>query len=122
EQVPVDTTISEPTEMTPVHPDSMAISVPAGYLEELKIINPEEPAVSPDNVSTIAADTLQPESPDSLLAADTLQIPAVNESSSALKAPVVYDARDSVVYDVINKRVLLYGEAMVVYEEIKLEA
>jgi hypothetical protein len=44
------------------------------------------------------------------------------KSDSALGAKVVYDARDSIVYNVIQQKVFLYGKGVVTYENIKLEA
>lgn len=48
-----------------------------------------------------------------------LQLP---ESSDALDADVIYSARDSMRFDMENKRIYLYGEAKVNYEKIRLEA
>ena len=39
-----------------------------------------------------------------------------------LKAKVKYDANDSIVYDLINSKVFLFGKAKVDYEDIHLEA
>lgn len=39
-----------------------------------------------------------------------------------LKSPVIYEAKDSVRLDMKNKRVFLYKDAIVTYEDMKLEA
>lgn len=56
---------------------------------------------------------------DSIVGNDTLNVAA---DAGALDAPVNYDARDSIVYDIENKKVYLYGDASVVYKDITLEA
>lgn len=43
-------------------------------------------------------------------------------SESGLDAPVYYPARDSMIIDNVNKKILLYGKAKVTYQEISLEA
>ncbi|HZG00558.1 MAG TPA: hypothetical protein VEY71_06120, partial [Chitinophagales bacterium] len=56
---------------------------------------------------------------DTIIGTDTL---AVKADAGALDAPVNYNARDSIVYDIENKKVYLYGEAYVAYKDITLEA
>jgi hypothetical protein len=53
------------------------------------------------------------------LTADTL-LP--KKQKSFLEAPVNYSARDTIINDVVNKKVYLYGEAVITYQDIKLEA
>jgi lipopolysaccharide assembly outer membrane protein LptD (OstA) len=43
-------------------------------------------------------------------------------SKDTIKFPVVYKARDSIVYDIVNSKVYLYGNANVVYDKIDLTA
>jgi lipopolysaccharide assembly outer membrane protein LptD (OstA) len=50
---------------------------------------------------------------------DTLN---VSESSSAFKSEVKYKAKDSIIYDLGQKRVYLYGNAHIDYEDISLDA
>lgn len=45
-----------------------------------------------------------------------------HSGNSAFKSKVVYSARDSVRFDVDNQKVFLFGEAQVVYEDMKLNA
>jgi hypothetical protein len=58
-----------------------------------------------------------PVAPDSIAPARTYTI-----SGDSLDAPVDYLARDSMVYDVVNRRLHLYGNAQVTYTTIKLNA
>ncbi len=65
----------------------------------------------------IVPDTILPAVPDSL-AADTLR----PGSKDALEARVDYVARDSTRFGMANKKVFLYGQAVITYKDIKLEA
>lgn len=49
-------------------------------------------------------------------------VAANNSSNSAFDSKVVYNARDSIRFDVDNQKVFLFGEAQVVYEDMKLNA
>ncbi|MFK7758171.1 MAG: putative LPS assembly protein LptD [Flavobacteriales bacterium] len=42
--------------------------------------------------------------------------------STDLESPIFYDANDSIIFDAINNRVLLYGTAVVKYDDIELTA
>lgn len=42
--------------------------------------------------------------------------------STDLEFPIFYDANDSIIFDAINNRVLLYGTAIVKYDDIELTA
>lgn len=55
---------------------------------------------------------------------DSLQVDTLRYkiSPDSLDAPVYFDARDSIEYDLINKKILLYGQAKVKYTTISLEA
>lgn len=46
----------------------------------------------------------------------------ISYSKDALDDQVEYDARDSIVYDIINKKIYLYGEASVKYTTLNLTA
>lgn len=46
----------------------------------------------------------------------------VKVSKDSIEAAVDYEARDSIQYDMVNQKVLLYGDATVTYQDIKLNA
>src|SRR4029078_10239557 len=48
--------------------------------------------------------------------------PASAQSNSGLKSKVVYNARDSVRFDVNNQKMYLFGDGMVTYENMELKA
>jgi hypothetical protein len=54
----------------------------------------------------------------------TFQVPtdSVKISRTGLDAPVNYSARDSMIYDIANEKVYLYGAAKVEYETMTIEA
>lgn len=58
---------------------------------------------------------------DTVSAVDTLKLP-YQISPDSLDAPVFFDARDSIDYDLKNKKIYLYGQAKVKYTTISLEA
>jgi lipopolysaccharide assembly outer membrane protein LptD (OstA) len=64
-----------------------------------------------DSASQLATDTLSKP--------DTLHVP---QSSSALKSPIIYKAKDSIVYDILHTKVYLYGDVNVKYEDVDLSA
>lgn len=108
----------EPVQITdPVKNDSTSISVPLRDAEGMEMIQDEsEVLLQPDSTEIQIIDSLVVQG-ETLIAQ-----PVQNKSENALSEPVDYQARDSVIYDVGRSRVLLYGEAVVVYGEIKLEA
>jgi hypothetical protein len=61
--------------------------------------------------------------PDSLIS-DTIvyQNPNVLYSNDSLDAPVEYNAVDSMIFDIVNQQVHLYGNAVVKYTTINLQA
>lgn len=63
---------------------------------------------------TLAIDTLQ--NPN-----DSLRVDSV-ESTDIINAAIFYDAQDSIILDAPSNRVLLYGNAVVKYEGMRLEA
>lgn len=78
-------------------------------------------------------DTLSNITQSSLLFSDSLQIDTLRTDSlvfgsdipmseSALDAPVDYKARDSMIYDIANQKIYLYGGAEVKFETITLQA
>lgn len=102
--------------------DSLSISMPERNREGLELLKSSADTATSVLKDSLALDTLTPGADSLKLLQDTLVQPPANTSESALQAPVNYDARDSVVYDVARSRVLLYGEGVVTYEDIKLEA
>ncbi|MBO6516883.1 MAG: LPS-assembly protein LptD [Bacteroidia bacterium] len=58
---------------------------------------------------------------DSSSTADSLVV-GLKPGKDGLKAPVIYEATDSVRLDMKNKKVMLYKNAVVTYEDMKLEA
>ena len=62
-------------------------------------------------------------SQDSLIVpTSTVQTEEVNLSDDALDEPIEYSGRDSMIFDVANEQVHLYGNASVVYGELTLNA
>ena len=74
----------------------------------------------PDSLSLIEMDSLA-QNTDSLVVTDTIKLP-YQISPDSLDAPVFFDARDSIDYDLKNKKIYLYGKAKVKYTTISLEA
>lgn len=59
---------------------------------------------------------------DSLKTNANIPAPTVPVSKSAVESVVEYDAQDSIQIDNMNRIIYLYGNAVVTYEDIKLEA
>ena len=59
---------------------------------------------------------------DSLLAADSLRVPLLKASKDGLDAQVKYKSRDSMRFDLSQKKIYLYGAADVTYDKIHLTA
>lgn len=83
--------------------------------------------VSPDSLSSPTkavpeADTLliSVAAVDTLLSDSTAQVKP--QSDSPITSPVSYNATDSIINDVVNRKVYLYGDASVTYDDITLEA
>lgn len=74
-----------------------------------------DPQITTPDTSLVKKDTT-----DTLRAAsDTLNLPV---STSALPSSVKYSAKDSIVYDIRNKKVYLYDSAKLHYEDIDLKS
>ncbi|MFT5903189.1 MAG: hypothetical protein ACI9O2_000037, partial [Flammeovirgaceae bacterium] len=58
------------------------------------------------------------------LSVDTamVQIVPKNQSNSFLDGPVNYSARDTIINDIVNGKVYLFGDAVITYQDIKLQA
>ncbi len=81
-----------------------------------------------DTLSLVANDTLSIAALDSLgrdsILQDTMisgSLP-ITYSQDALSDPVDYAAKDSIVYDLVNKKIFLYGAASVKYTTLSMEA
>jgi hypothetical protein len=63
-------------------------------------------------------------SPSDTLAVDSVRADTIskNQSKSFLEAPVNYSARDTIINDVVNRKVYLFGDAVITYQDIKLVA
>ncbi|NUO03292.1 MAG: LPS-assembly protein LptD, partial [Saprospiraceae bacterium] len=70
-----------------------------------------------DSSRTAFSDTIPPPA-DSLVA----NVKEFSLSKDSLDAPVEYDARDSMIYDIAGQKVHLFGNASVKYQTITLEA
>lgn len=57
---------------------------------------------------------------NALVLPDTIIAPT--RTNSDLKSPITYNATDSMVFDMVNQKAYLYNNAVVVYEDVKLEA
>jgi len=68
-----------------------------------------------DSLSISSSDTLS---------VDSTRVDSIanNQSKSFLEAPVQYAARDTIINDVVNRKVYLYGDAVITYQDIKLVA
>jgi len=100
----------------------------------------QEPKVQVDSISIIAdslvmaVDSLTVDSvrfaSEKILSQDSIpnsnqinEIPdGVVISEDAIDAGIAYDARDSIVYDILDKKIYLYGNATVKYEDLDLKA
>lgn len=83
-------------------------------------IEPKSDSLAVDSLqtpsTTLIADT-------TLVTNDSLSVDSVSPSNDDfLESPIFYDARDSAIYDALNEKVLLYGAAVVKYDDIQLEA
>ncbi len=68
-------------------------------------------------------DSLNLEVPNDTVLTDTIVRPAIPDpSGSGLDAEVKYEAKDSTIFDVVNQKVYMYGEGLVVYKDITLKA
>lgn len=52
---------------------------------------------------------------------DQTPVPDIKFSKDTMEAPVDYYAKDSIIYDIPNKEILLYGDASIVYKDITVK-
>ncbi|WKN33415.1 putative LPS assembly protein LptD [Porifericola rhodea] len=76
--------------------------------------------LSPSLSDTLASDTIPL---DTLPTSDTTTV-AVDSSQAQgdIKTTIDYSAQDSIYFDVVNRKIYLYGDAKIDYGEVKLEA
>lgn len=87
-------------------------------------------SATPDSLKPVLVADSTLVSPDSAfyatdsLKTDTLitQKPGYSVSPDSIEAPITYNARDSIVYDILEEKVYLYGEAHIKYKDIDLQA
>jgi len=89
-----------PDSLGNVAPDSLALAV-------------DSPLAPPDSAFALLGDTL--------MGNDTLRL-AQLKADSDLEAPVSYQAQDSILFDVQNQVLYLYGAATLTYTDLKLSA
>ena len=71
---------------------------------------------------TLPQDSIATNQSDSLLVKkDSLDIP-IKMSNNSLNARVTYKAKDSIVYDITNKKIYLYNRASISQDDMELEA
>ena len=59
---------------------------------------------------------------DSVLIDNSGILDTSKQVKSDIDAPINYEAKDSLVYDLKNNKVFLYNDAMLTYKDLKLEA
>lgn len=75
-----------------------------------------------ESLSRLLPDTLvNPGIRDSLVGRDTLKL-TTKKQSTRLETKIDRTAKDSIIQDLQNRKVYLYGEASIVYGDIKLQA
>ena len=90
-----------PLDSTAVSNDSLAVKVDSiRYATDKRISGDSVPISSPTNGI-----------PDGVVI-----------SQDAIDDAIAYDARDSIIYDILDKKIYLYGEASVQYEDLDLKA
>ncbi|MGN6439103.1 MAG: putative LPS assembly protein LptD [Agriterribacter sp.] len=84
------------------------------------------PRISNADTTKPANDTTRPVVPDSLLTDSSKRVKIdtfnIKVSKDSIDAPVDYKAKDSMVLDVIAKKLYLYGETQVKYKDVDLTA
>ena len=79
----------------------------AGQEDSLQVSDPNNPTIVPT---------------DTLSFTNVEEVPDSTESVDAINSSIFYDAEDSMIFDAINNRVLLYGGAIVKFETLTLTA
>ncbi|MCB0760724.1 MAG: hypothetical protein KDC12_04305 [Flavobacteriales bacterium] len=87
-------------------------------LLQANLLMGQENVAAPDSSLVNPDSLLINEIPADSISADTLRVP----SDGFFPASIFYDANDSIVFDLVSEKVLLYGQAIVKYESIELRA
>lgn len=97
---------------------------------------PSETYYTPDTTRGVSPDTLKPSDtalidsldlsdivrPDSLMPPDTAKTDTLKKSANAITSPVEYSATDSISFDLKSRKVYMYKDAEIDYENINLKA
>ena len=113
-------------EQKSLSPDSTSISkndsIPPKKISKSNKVSPDSLVAKTDS---LPADSLIVKS-DSIVPIDSVSIVKTEKiiqlSPDSLKAPLQYNAKDSMIYDFIQKKIFLYGTAEVVYENYEIKA
>jgi hypothetical protein len=98
-----------------------SVAVPKG-MKKLKIGSAADSTlILSDSSAMPVADSMLKITADSMIVQPDSVID-LGFSKDTLKHPVNYKARDSIVYDIANNKVYLYGDADVTYEKVDLQA
>lgn len=111
----VQATSPVPAASTAVHPDSVTLAVDSAlqHLDSIKAKFDEEHGIVNNGRKAVQWN-------DSIAAAeDSIK---KHEKHSPIEAPIVYEAKDSIVFYMGSKNAYLYGDANVKYQNIDLKA
>lgn len=100
-QIPSDS-VNNTGQSTPDSVDAVSKNSPTDSMDMVK--------TAIDSLPGIVADTIKTEN-----------IP-FDVSADSIEAPIDYVAKDSIIYDLIDEKVYLFGEASVTYQTMKLTA
>lgn len=87
------------------------------------IVSAQRPPVKGKVGSEITNDNISPPEKDSSDIIDTINIPSnINYSKDPLESEIDYFAEDSMLFNVLENKIYLYGNAIVKYESFELKA
>jgi len=95
-------------------------TIPVPFTDTLSILG-DSLAISLDSVNYAADEVLSQDSMPLSISIDGIP-DGVVISQDAIDAGIDYDARDSIVYNILDKKIYLYGDAKVKYEDLDLKA
>lgn len=106
--------------------DSVSISVQNEFqiVDSIKVFHNSDSGTLPtdDNFSGLTELDLNNDSTNSIDVKDTYKKGTVKVSRDSIEAQVDYQARDSIIYDLMNQKVFLFGDAKVTYQNFELKA
>lgn len=109
--------------------DSLATPIDSSALQNSKQrggqgLSPEELQAQSDSLAKIAQDSFPSDSNALDSAANTSGKGwrSFSFSPDSVSVPVQYNARDSMIYDLLNRKIYLYGQAEVAYEQYEIKA